>query len=250
MNIDQYFLSLTKETDALKNRVRFLIEDRHWQTDGEWKESVIRQILRRYLPSSVTVGRGFVIAAGLSSNQIDVLIFDSSKPVLFRDGDLVFVTPDAVLGAIEVKSRTTPGGFAEAARKLGENMEGIRRAGRHNAFAGFFAFDYEGGSSQAYLEAISEASPSWHHRIDFVALGETCFIKYWHLDPESGARFYERWHSYDLPQTAPGYFIHNVIDAISPESVLRNNDVWFPAEGKEGYRRGAIPGKWPNRRRA
>src|SRR5262249_18410084 len=125
MNIDGYFRSLTKEVDALKDRVRFLMDNPHWLTDGEWKESVIRQILRRYLPSSVAVGRGFVISKGESSKQLDVLVFDASKPVLFRDGDLAFITSDAVIGVVEVKSRTTPARFAAAARELGHNMEVI-----------------------------------------------------------------------------------------------------------------------------
>jgi hypothetical protein len=78
MEIEKYLRSLTEETSALKNLVRYLIEDTHWQTDGEWKESVVRQILRRYLPASVTVCRGFVVTADRSSKQLDVLICDSS----------------------------------------------------------------------------------------------------------------------------------------------------------------------------
>src|SRR5437867_11508345 len=120
MRPQAYFQSLTAEVDALKDRVRYLIEDRHWQTDGEWKESVIRQVLRRHLPQSVSVSRGFVVTANATSRQIDVLIVDSSKPVLFRDGDLVFVTPDAVLGVLEVKSRATPTVVSDVAMTLAE----------------------------------------------------------------------------------------------------------------------------------
>src|SRR3990172_8423163 len=108
MRTEHYFRSLALEMDALKDRVRHLIESEHWQTDGEWKESVVRQMLRRHLPASVTVGRCFVVGASQASHQLDVLIYDSSKPVLFRDGDLAFVTPDAVVGVIEVKARATP----------------------------------------------------------------------------------------------------------------------------------------------
>src|SRR5690348_10543597 len=104
MQIEAYFKSLTREVNALKGRVRHLIEGNHWQTDGEWKESVVRQILRRHLPGSVEVGRGFVVTQDAATHQLDVLIFKSSKPVLFRDADLVFVTPDSVVGVVEVKS--------------------------------------------------------------------------------------------------------------------------------------------------
>jgi hypothetical protein len=249
MRLEEYFRSLTDETEALKNRVRYLIEDRHWQTDGEWKESVIRQVLRRYLPASVTVCRGFVVTANQSSSQLDILIFDSSKPVLFRDGDLAFVTPDAVIGVVEVKSRTTPALFAQAAAKLGEDMAIVRGSPGSKAFAGIFAFESSDTTSLAYLDAICEASPQERNRIDLASLGRRRFIRYWHLDP-SERHFYQGWHSYDLPETAPGYFVHNIVDAISPESVLRNNDVWFPAGGKEAFKDGEMLGRWPSQRPA
>jgi hypothetical protein len=248
MRLEEYFRSLTDETEALKNRIRYLIEDRHWQTDGEWKESVVRQILRRYLPASVTVCRGFVVTANQSSRQLDILIFDSSKPVLFRDGDLAFVTPDAVIGVVEVKSRITPALFAQAAAKLGEDMAIVRRSPNANAFAGIFAFEDNESGSLAYLDAVSEASPEWKNRLDFASLGRRRFIRYWHFDPATETHFYEGWHAYNLPETAPGYFVHNIVDAISPESVLRNNDVWFPVQGKEAFKDGEILGRWNSQR--
>ena len=68
MDVRKYFLSLSQELEALKKRVRFLIADQHWQTDGEWKESVVRQVLRRHLPIDAVVGRGFIVSmSGYSS---------------------------------------------------------------------------------------------------------------------------------------------------------------------------------------
>src|SRR5260370_33239554 len=98
MNLERYFKSLGREVEALKTRVRDLKDSTHWLTDGEWKESVLRTILRRNLPETIAVGRGFVISEHHSSHQLDVLIYERSAPALFKDGELVFVTPDAVLG--------------------------------------------------------------------------------------------------------------------------------------------------------
>jgi hypothetical protein len=234
--------------DALKDRVRFLIESQHWQTDGEWKESVVRQMLRRHLPASVTVGRGFVVSASQASHQIDVLIYDSSKPVLFRDGDLAFVTPDAVIGVIEVKSRATPTILRDAAVKLATDMGFVRRHPNSEAFAGFLAFEEDGGSTPAYLEAVSHSAETWDDRLDFASIGRCRFIRYWHLDPQDERHFYEGWHSYALPDTAPGFFIHNVIDAVSPQSVFSNKEVWFPHGNKEVFFDGSILGRWPSQR--
>jgi hypothetical protein len=247
MRIDEYFRSLTAEVEALRDRVRQLIETSHWQTDGEWKESVIRQILPRQLPASVNVGRGFVITAAAASSQLDVLLFDSTKPVLFRDGDLAFVTPDAVIGVIEVKSRATPHLVAEAAKKLAANMLLIRRHPNIHAFAGIFAFEDGGGDSQAYLNAIAGAAERWENRVDLVCVGGSRFIKYWHFNPEDVQQSYDGWHSYDLPERAPGYFVHNVIDSVSPDSVFSNNEVWFPPGGKEPFRNGTARGAWTTR---
>ena len=102
METTEYFRSLSAEITALKNRVRNFINDAHWRTDGEWKESVLRAILNGRLPNSIEAVRGFVLTSTGCSQQIDVLLYDNSKPVLFRDGDLVFLTPDAVKGIVEV----------------------------------------------------------------------------------------------------------------------------------------------------
>lgn len=77
-----YYRSLSQELDALKGRVRYLIEDHHWLTDGEWKESVLRAVLRRHLPATVGVGRGFIVGPRGPSTQIDVLLYDASYPTV------------------------------------------------------------------------------------------------------------------------------------------------------------------------
>jgi hypothetical protein len=189
-----------------------------------------------------------VVTAADASHQIDVLIFDSSKPVLFRDGDLALVTPDAVLGVIEVKSRATPTDIAEAAAKLAEDMLFVRLHPNSRAFAGVFAFEGNRNEPMAYLRAVARSAARWENRVDFVCVGHSRFIRYWHLHPEEETRFYEGWRSYALPRRAPGYFVHNVIDAVSPDSVFRNNDVWFPPGGKEPFCDGEIQATWPSQR--
>ena len=118
MNIENYFKSVTLEIEALKNRVRDFIDDSHWQTDGEWKESVLRSILSRNIPENIKIGRGFIISADGSSTQIDVLVYRNDSPVFFRDADLVFIPPEGVLAVIEVKSNITKSSLKDALLKL------------------------------------------------------------------------------------------------------------------------------------
>jgi len=85
MDANEYFRSLTAEINALKDRIRNFIGEKHWLSDGLWKESVIKAILRRYLPGAAGVGTGFVVTDMGPTTQIDILIYDLTKPVLFRD---------------------------------------------------------------------------------------------------------------------------------------------------------------------
>jgi hypothetical protein len=158
-----YFHALAKELDALKDRVRQLKQ--HWPTDGEWKESVLRTVLRRHLPGDVSVGRGFVVSAEHESSQLDILIHDASRPVLFRDGDLVIVTPDAVLGVIEVKTSVTVAEFRDAVAKLKQDISVVRRhphrAMRNtvNAFAAVFAYQCNAPDCEIpFLETVVSAA--------------------------------------------------------------------------------------------
>src|SRR5688572_15721438 len=86
MDPTHYYKSLSLELDALKDRVRYLIAGSHWPTDGEWKESVLRSVLRRHLPPTVGVGRGFIIGPQTNSAQTDVLLYDTSRPLLHQEG--------------------------------------------------------------------------------------------------------------------------------------------------------------------
>ncbi len=55
---------------------------------------------------------------------------------------------------------------------------------------------------------------------------------------------YQRWHSYSLRGLASAYFAHNVIDAVSPYSVVSNSDVWYPSHGKEPFCDGVAASSW------
>ncbi|HEU4936802.1 MAG TPA: DUF6602 domain-containing protein [Vicinamibacterales bacterium] len=247
--------ALARELDALKDRVRELKQ--HWPTDGEWKESVLRTILRRHLPADVSVGRGFVVSAESESHQLDILIHDASRPVLFRDGDLVIVTPDAVLGIIEVKTSVTVASFQKVIRKLKKDISLVRRCPHPamrqnvNAFAAVFAYDCHAREAP-FLDTVVGAANSRDERIDFAAVGPTTFLRYWDIDPNRQAdfhetfrgHFYDSWHVYRLQNMAAGYFIHTVVEAICPDSVLSNNEVWFPMEGREGSRVAIKKAKW------
>jgi hypothetical protein len=239
MNIERYFQSLTDECATLKDRVRLLVDDAHWPTDGEWKESVLRSMLKRSGPKSVTIGRGFVVHQTGCTTQIDVLIYDNSMPILYRDGDLVFVTPSACRGIVEVKSSISLGEFREAAEKVADNAEFIRaHSSDFHIFVGLFSYDVRTANCGPFLDVLKNTANGNPARIvDHVALGPHKLIKYWPSDPTKDRQRlgYDQWHLYNLDRMAPGYFIHNLLLGVSKKLAAQRESSWFPTESKEAY---------------
>lgn len=239
MDVKAHFESLTRELEALRDRVRnFSVGSPHWLTDGEWKESVLRSVLRGYLPAQIEPARGFVVTRERGTGQIDVLLYDNTKPVLFRNGDLVFVTPDAAVGLVEVKSKITDRhGLREALKSLADDAEIIRACtGDKNLFVGLFAYqtNLEAAHHAEVREDLQAIAQGCRTRVvSYVCLGCSHFTMFWKESPDDGSPLYDHWHSYELHNMAAGYFINNLISMISDNSVDGSPDMWFPAETKE-----------------
>ena len=232
MNIELHYKSLTAELESLRDRVRNFIEDAHWPTDGEWKESVLRTVVAERLPQTVRIGRGFVLTRDGASTQCDVLLYKADAPLLFKDGELVFLTPDAVLGIIEVKSRATRENIKETLDKLAAIGDKLGED-RSHCFFGLFAYETTNSTNAAALQLLQTACDRPVRVVDFINLGCSCFIRWWEHDPAGTATSYRRWHRYRLDKMAAGYFIANAIEFVSPHSVSQNNWLWFPEVGKE-----------------
>lgn len=238
MNMIDFYKSIGHELNALKNRVRNLMQNPHWLSDGELKEAILRMVLKRHLPENIKVARGFIFSPENTSSQIDILLYDSSYPVMFREGDFVFVTPDAVRGIIEVKTQATITIIEEALQKLASNAS-IVYGHRHNQndiqekeiFVGLFA--YEIGQIRnpgRILESLEQVANGDRTRVvNHICLGVNYFYKFWY---ESSSGDCMQWRSYQLEDLAPAYFISNILDWVSP-SVSANEEAWFPLDSKE-----------------
>ncbi len=209
MDNKTHFKTITQELEALKNRVRNYTQ--HWLTDGEWKESVLRSILRRHLPTTVKVGRGFVITKSGSSKQIDILIYDTSKPILYKDGDLVLVTPDAAKGIIEVKTSIDHSNLTNCLLTLCDNAQFINDNSmtyHKHRFFGLFSYDNKIDNIEYIMQSLYENVNEKNSRLIFyLCLGKSLFIRYWELNPDNEKRLHYKWHAYDLKNIAPAYFM-------------------------------------------
>jgi hypothetical protein len=235
-NIRDYHESVTSELDAVKNRIRNLVT--HWVTDGEWKESALRTVLRRHLPVGALVGRGFIVGREHSSTQIDLFVLKQEKPTLFRDGELAIVTPDVPGAIAEVKTKLEgPAAWYEVAKKLGEHGKFCKEVAKSEPWLGIFA--YEGGRPQAknILDAVCRVYRETRVAINCVASGYDLFVRYWPSgeyepgDDPVADRERKFWRAYELTRLAPSYFINNVVDAICNVDRVETDYAWFALEG-------------------
>ena len=81
----------------------------HRGDKGEYRERIVREFLRPYLPECYGLGRGEVFSAnGESSRQIDIVIYDAIfSSVLMNDENSQLFPCESVFGSIEVKTELT-----------------------------------------------------------------------------------------------------------------------------------------------
>jgi hypothetical protein len=253
-----YHRSIGQEFKAIKDRFRNLIGHSHWLSEGEYKESVLRYAIRSRLPEIFHVGRGFVCYPGQPSTQIDILITRKDKPTLFKDGDLVIVTPDCVEAIIEVKTRQDSASQLIATlAKLADQTNGVRQWDNDGqCWSGLFVFEGPDPRSTELCDQRSADMLTAQYQacngeddraIDCVALGPHLFSRYWSnsLKQADGPVDGPAWHSYIFNRRshkglAPAYFISNLIWQISPDIAPEMRYAYFPdpeRSGKEFYRK-------------
>ncbi len=223
-NFDGYLRSFSNELNVTKDRVRQLV--RHWPTDGHFKEGVLRQFLRRHLPESVLVGTGFVVNSFGPSGEIDVLVVDKNKPTLFKDGELLIVTPESVKVVLEVKtSLRGPSEVSDALEQLAERKAVVtRHVECQNVLAGLFVYDGDDDRHKTILESLRDASQI----IDLVSYGQDTFVKYFKPRGDGGQQTPDNaWHSFDVQGLAPANFIASIIERVVPNGQDCGSFAWF-----------------------
>lgn len=239
-----YHQSIAQELRATQDRIRHLIADTHWLTDGEHKEILLRKILRSHIPETVRVGTGFICYSERhSSTQLDILITAKDKPTLFKEGDLTIVTPDTVRAIIEVKTELKSFKKIKAVlKKLADEAEKTRLNGQlDRCWIGLFIFsDQSFRNQEQILQALQEVSRGSLDRvINCVAIGSNIFVRYWEdgRNERDGIVDGPVWHSYTLNELAQAYFLSNVVWHISQNNLRNMQFAWFPIEGgKVGHR--------------
>ena len=240
INPEEFQKSITKELNTIKDRVRNLIGNTHWGEEGRYKEAILKNVIRRFLPTNLSIGTGFIIRKNNDelqvSKQIDIIIYDNTVPVLFSEGDFVITTYKNVRGIVEVKTKIRNGELQEIIQKAKENGELIGK----NIFNGILSYEFDGNiNSNAIDQALKEARGYVNH----ISLGPNLFIRFWkredrsRFDPPIENCQNDFYNIYELQNLSFSYFISNLLELTCISEL--NDRLWFlyPIVGtKERYR--------------
>ncbi|WP_085508984.1 DUF6602 domain-containing protein [Thalassobacillus devorans] len=225
--IEEFQKTISRELIAIKDRVRKLIGDAHWGEEGRYKESILKNVISRFLPRNLSLGTGFIVSMKRKevkrSGQIDIIIYDNSYPLLFSEGDFIVTTPDSVRALIEVKTSVSSGDIIPIIRKATENAALVPKA----KFNGIFAFEKSGIKiqkskiNQNLRQSLYESKGAVNH----LCLGEKIFIKYWKSGEKRTQLVDNVYSFYDIQELAFSYFISNLVESIAPKKVL--DKTWF-----------------------
>lgn len=207
----KYRKSISKELISIKDRVRDFIDDRHWGEDGRYKEIILSDKIKDYLPQKVLIGTGFVMCdENITTSQIDIIIYRSDFPVLFKKDNFVIVPKESVLGIIEVKTKLNSSNIRETIKKSHENGVIIG----NKIFNGIFSYECEFEFKDKLAESISSSLNECKGFINNISFGKDIFLKFWpRYQPSNNYRF-DHYSFYKIEDLAFGYFISNLIEDV------------------------------------
>ena len=202
IDVLKYQSSISKEFLVFKDRVRSLIGNRHWGEEGRYKEIILINFLRKHIPKNMSVGTGFIMNGNeysKMSSQIDIIIYDESFPVIFKENDFVIVHANSVLGIIEVKSQFYKNTFEEVIKKAKDNALLIPPDRR--IFNGIFFYDCNERdfyNDESFCVSLRDISGKVNH----ICFGENFFLKYWTGE----------YKLYKINNLSFSYFLSNLIE--------------------------------------
>ncbi len=210
-NLRKFYESTALEIIAIKDRVRDLIGDANWGEEGAYKESFLRNILRRVIPKSYTIGSGFIVKIDndqvQSSTQIDVLIIDNKFPVLFSEEDFYIVSPNSVRAAIEVKTNAKNQRLKQIIEKMNKigNFLSSTNPDR-SIFNGIFSF--EGDYSERYIKNNVKNDINGNY-VNHISLNNNLFLKLWRSSTQNN------YSVYKFENLSFSFFISNLISYLT-----------------------------------
>jgi hypothetical protein len=233
-NLD-FAKSLWKELLAVKDRVRNLIGSAHWWEEGRFKESVLRNMIRKFTPNNVSIWTWFIFNKEKISNQIDILVYDNTFPISFCEWDFVILPEVCVKAVIEVKTKITNSGnnsLKEVITSFNKSINWFDGLKSTKVFKWIFSFDTNFKiSSNDFKAKIRESLYLWWDWINHISLWDDIFLK----------NRNDKISVYKLQNLSFSYFIWNIISFIWQNNQEIDEALfsqYFPLENwwKENYK--------------
>lgn len=228
-NLKEFHESTTKELDIIKDRVRNLIGNSNWGEEGRYKESILRNVIKRFIPKSLIIGTGFIVKSSNNgyecSRQIDIIIFDSSCPILFNEGDFYIITPNKVKALIEVKTNIENQNLTETIKNVNDAGQFLfANVSQRSIFNGIFSFEGYNNSNRLEDQIKESIKNGIQHRtyLNHISLNKDIFIKYW---PDRNS-----FSVYKIKDLSFSFFISNLIYHIVDKPINDESELWFPID--------------------
>lgn len=194
-----YIESIANELLSRYRRLDSILS--HAPSKGSYHEKILRDVIRAYLPSTFSVGEGFIINKnGDTTSQIDILITDNLDPRAYgyKDNDFFIASDIAVTTFGEVKTYCNKNEFIDSFHKLVNSS--LVLEGDNAARVTSFLFCYDARASKETFakwpdEAIRKMSNrdntnSWNYPDYIFCLKKNIMLErrpvnggfqYWHL---------------------------------------------------------------------
>ena len=221
----QFIESWSEEIASKANRVQNLIGAAHWLTVGRHKESLLRDFLRRAIPSRFTVSSGFIANldhgapvnfADQVSREIDILITDKEAELhWFDEGDVVVVPPEAAKAQVHVKTEFGTSEIKDCltgAEKALQVFSSSRRRSDLWSAAVFFAhnrINSEKDWEKVFRSAVSKLQSGTSSSLDCLAILNGPVV----VKSLSGEGTY--YIGYDVGKLGVGFLLYFLYDAIT-----------------------------------
>jgi hypothetical protein len=236
-----YHKTINKEICLLKDKLKYLTK--HNLANGNYREIILLNALKKHLPIKYSVGTGFIVkqcenrGEHETSTQVDLIVYDNSYPLLFREGDFAIITTDAVRAIIEVKTRFSATSFRNAYSKANDMGAFVLKNRDFESnptpfFNGIFFFNNSeiSGSENSIEDIIKDKHNNTPTNdkfelscVNHICLSDKVFYKYWHSNDDGSKN-----KLYLLEDLAYSFFISNLLSYLEGHTMKDNTYIWYP----------------------
>lgn len=247
-----YIISLQQELLSQAARVRNLIDDAHWLSDGHHKEYLLISLLNRHLPSGMIASRGFVVCPDqphIRSTEQDVMILDTThESPIFNQGNIAITFPRSVRALVSVKSTMGQEEICDSVLGLTSAIAVCRpHLPLDRLFCGayFFRPGFKTSSTAIdhFYKAVSKIPenlfPTGHESTSFSFADSTGLFLSAKVNMENMSSIH--FQAFSLENAATGIFIASLLDHLAIQRGSRSSEILESVESAAEATQLSIP---------